>query len=280
MSTSQVQKLRAEHKSIVAQMTHVADQIPRGQKMSGALLERWNSLDESQKLLQQEIRQRETIAKFKEEPRPAFRGVDSSPASETRAQELRRSKEYARDVEYWLRTGQVGAALGEMHCYTNPLSPRTDQTVHEEMLAGLEKRTYSGLGSSPSANGVTLAPIDFENKIIERMKGIGGLRAISQVVTTGNGQPLHYPFLDDTAQEGGWVAEGTGPVAQQNPTSVSESVLESYLASSKQILLSIQLFATRISISKTCCSKPSRSGCHASPKRPMRLPQLRGSPRD
>ena len=73
------------------------------------------------------------------------------------------------------------------------------------------------------------------------MKGIGGLRAISQVVTTGNGQPLHYPFLDDTEQEGAWIAEGSGPVAQQNPTSVSESVLDSYLASSKQILLSIML---------------------------------------
>lgn len=60
-------------------------------------------------------------------------------------------------------------------------------------------------GSGPA--GGYLVPEGFRNKIIERLQKIGGLSAEVEHVPTSSGNPLPWPTVDDTANEGEIVAE-------------------------------------------------------------------------
>src|SRR5258707_14821591 len=48
-------------------------------------------------------------------------------------------------------------------------------------------------------------------KLIEVMKGFGGLAADCDGFDTGNGAPVQYPSVDDTANSGVIAAEGVAP---------------------------------------------------------------------
>lgn len=62
------------------------------------------------------------------------------------------------------------------------------------------------VGSS-TTGGYTVPP-GFRNKIVEVMKAFGGLAAEVESFDTSTGQPLEYPSLNDTANEGDIAAEG------------------------------------------------------------------------
>ena len=64
-------------------------------------------------------------------------------------------------------------------------------------------------GSGPA--GGYLVPEGFRNNIIERLMRIGGLSAEVEHVSTSSGNPLPWPTLDDTANEGEIVAENAAP---------------------------------------------------------------------
>lgn len=74
----------------------------------------------------------------------------------------------------------------------------------------LEFRAQSGgVGSA----GGFLVPEGFRAKIIDRLMKIGGLSAEVEHISTSSGNPLPWPTLDDTANEGDIVAEGAAAVA-------------------------------------------------------------------
>lgn len=61
-----------------------------------------------------------------------------------------------------------------------------------------------GVGSQ----GGYLVPPLFRQKLIERLKAFGGIGAVASRYTTGNGNPVEWPTIDDTANVGEIVQEG------------------------------------------------------------------------
>jgi HK97 family phage major capsid protein len=82
-------------------------------------------------------------------------------------------------------------------------------------------------------------PIGFQREIETKLISFGGIRRNSRVLNTSTGNVLNWPTEDDTANVGNWVAE-SAPVSQANPT-FSNVQFNAYLASSKQVLISVQL---------------------------------------
>jgi HK97 family phage major capsid protein len=71
------------------------------------------------------------------------------------------------------------------------------------------------------------------------MKAYGRMRVVCRILNTSTGNLLDWPTLDDTSQEGEFLAEQS-PVTQVNPT-FGQVQFQSFLASSKQVKVSVQL---------------------------------------
>lgn len=113
------------------------------------------------------------------------------------------------------------------------------ESILDECL-NLESRTYAGLGDATSStDGYYLVPIGFQRELEKRLISFGGMRRNARVLNTSTGNVMNWPVADDTANVGNWVAEA-GAVAQVNPTFTNVQ-FNAYLASSKQVLLSVQL---------------------------------------
>jgi HK97 family phage major capsid protein len=113
------------------------------------------------------------------------------------------------------------------------------ETILDECL-DLESRAYAGMGDATSAaDGYYLVPIGFQRELEKKLISFGGMRRNSRVLNTSTGNVLNWPTADDTANVGNWVSE-SGPVSQVNP-STGNVQFNAYLASSKQVLLSVQL---------------------------------------
>ncbi len=106
----------------------------------------------------------------------------------------------------------------------------------EFTLTGAEQRTYSGL--SDAADGV-LIPAGFMRELEVRLKAYGQMRDACRRIVTASGNPLPWPKMDDTANQGTWLAEAA-PVNQTNPA-YSNLTLGANLLSSDQVLISVQL---------------------------------------
>lgn len=62
------------------------------------------------------------------------------------------------------------------------------------------------------SEGGYLVPETFRNRIVERLKAFGGLANVVENFTTGDGAPVRWATLDDTANLGEIVAENAAPV--------------------------------------------------------------------
>lgn len=72
----------------------------------------------------------------------------------------------------------------------------------------MELRAQSeGTGSQ----GGFFVPAQFRNKLVERLLAFGGLASAAESITTDGGNPLEWPTLDDTSNEGAIVGENGAP---------------------------------------------------------------------
>lgn len=71
---------------------------------------------------------------------------------------------------------------------------------------------YRAQAEGTGAAGGFLVPAGFVQKITERLKAYGGIAQEAEHISTGNGNPLPWPTVDDTANEGEIVAENANPV--------------------------------------------------------------------
>jgi HK97 family phage major capsid protein len=137
--------------------------------------------------------------------------------------ELRNSQEYRK--AFWK--------------YTRGRKDAKPDSILDECLA-LEARTYAGLGDAGSGtDGYYLVPIGFQRELEKRLISFGGMRRNCRVLNTSTGNVLNWPTADDTANVGNWVAEGSA-VSQVNPATANVQ-FNAYLASSQQVLISVQL---------------------------------------
>lgn len=109
------------------------------------------------------------------------------------------------------------------HAYLTPVPPaavhvaaaRADDTLERAfdhyMRTGRENQDLAELRAqsvgTDSAGGY-LVPPGFRDKLTERMKDFGGVANVVETITTSDGRPLEWPFIDDTANEGEIAAEG------------------------------------------------------------------------
>lgn len=93
---------------------------------------------------------------------------------------------YAKAFDQYLRTGRPNADL---------------QAI----------QNAQGVGTD-SAGGFTV-PEEFRQRLVERMVEFGGIANEVEVISTAGGEPMRWPTLDDTANEGEIAAEGAGGVA-------------------------------------------------------------------
>ena len=197
-------------------------------------------LDAQQKALDVQIRAIEDTNKLTEEMRrvnappqpqpgaeipPENRG--GAPDFETatkRHMEKLDSKEYRSAFFEWARRGNR--------------TSRSNMDILEGVNA--EVRTYTGLNTSTSddAAGYTV-PIGFQKELEVKMKAYGRMRDNCRVLTTSTGNTLDWPTMDDSGNTGEFLSEGSS-VNQLNPT-FGQVQFNSYLASSKQVLISVQL---------------------------------------
>lgn len=77
-------------------------------------------------------------------------------------------------------------------------------------ISGL--RVTNAQGEGGSAAGGYLVPSTFQQKLVDVRKSFGGFAAEADTLNTGDGAPLEYPTLDDTANQGDITAE-SGVVA-------------------------------------------------------------------
>jgi HK97 family phage major capsid protein len=132
----------------------------------------------------------------------------------TRYEDLEGQLQRARKVdEVQKRHAAIKAAVPGQ--YITGAQPKDDDTLDrafahyartgKENADLVELRAQSeGTGSE----GGFLVPDKFRQKLVNRMKAYGGLANVVDEVTTGDGAPLSWPTVDDTANVGEIVQEG------------------------------------------------------------------------
>jgi HK97 family phage major capsid protein len=102
-----------------------------------------------------------------------------------------------------------------------------------------ELRTYFALDTTTSNQaGGFIVPTTLVNTLEVKLKAYGGMLQDADVVLTSSGNPMNWPTMDDTANKGSWIGENSA-VNQTNPT-FAQVAMSSYLASSDQVLVSVQ----------------------------------------
>jgi HK97 family phage major capsid protein len=91
---------------------------------------------------------------------------------------------FTRAFDHYLRTGQQNSELIEFRAQSE------------------------GTGTA----GGFAVPASFRNKLVEKLKAFGGIASVSEEFSTGDGRPVEWPTLDDTANVGEIAAENAGPV--------------------------------------------------------------------
>lgn len=74
--------------------------------------------------------------------------------------------------------------------------------------ADLERGPVNAQSEGVPSEGGYLVPDEFRVKLVERLKAFGGIGGVAERYTTGNGRPVEWPTIDDTANQGEIVQEG------------------------------------------------------------------------
>lgn len=122
--------------------------------------------------------------------------------------------------------------------FQKELDPNKLNETERQIFDNVHER--ADLGTSSSGGGV-LVPTETQDRIIQRMKFMGGVRPVADVTRTRDGRTFSFPFSDNTADAGEQISENpASDTATLNP-SFSEKKIESFLYSSKEFLVSRQL---------------------------------------
>jgi HK97 family phage major capsid protein len=235
--TDREKQLREKRAALITEMR----QLTEGDKFTGEAQKRWAALDTQQKDLKGQIEACSAQGALDEEmrhvtppPQPQLGVGDPTtrehatdeearlaelPEAERRAFQVANSREYRTEFLRWARTGQASTKL---------------QGFAKELR-------YIAMNAGTASQGEYTIPVGFQRELEIAMKAYGGMRRNARVVPTNTGNALHWPAVDDTANQGRWLAQAPNAgVSQTNPM-FSEVVYNAYLASSDQVLVEVQL---------------------------------------
>ena len=201
---------------------------------------RWNELDAQQKALDAQVRSIEATETLTAEMREVKAPPQAQPGTENlgNRQTATTPEDAAKRVREKLESPEYRSAFMEFCRRGDSKMSRSSLEVLEGVNA--EARTYTGLQTPTSGDGAGYSvPIGFQRELEIKMKAYGRMRDACRILTTSTGATLDWPTMDDTSNSGEFVGE-SNPVSQLNPT-FGQVQFASYLASSKQVLISVQL---------------------------------------
>ena len=109
----------------------------------------------------------------------------------------------------------------------------------ETVLADYAKQVQNAQSTGVESEGGALVPTTFGGKLIEAMKGHGGMRLVASVQPMSSGETIQWPTVDETGEEGEWTAENAD-VTDGDVTFGTVSI-GAHKASSKVITIPIEL---------------------------------------
>ena len=200
---------------------------------------RWAELDKEQKALDNQIKAIEATETLRSEQAEVIVPPNADPGAT-----LPGAEDRANGPESAIKRHQARLASPEYrNAFFESLRHGRQNCSHESRTllneVQREARTYSGLNTTTGSQGGDVVPVGFQKELEIKMKAYGRMRANCRVVNTSTGQTLDWPTFDDTANSGSWIAQGSS-VNQTNPT-FGQVTFNSYLGSSDQVLISVQL---------------------------------------
>lgn len=121
---------------------------------------------------------------------------------------------------------------------TSFLNQEERQILAKNIQKPEDGETRALSATTGTAGGYTV-PQGFYDQIIEAMKWFGGMRNVSNVLSTDSGNALPIPTTNDTSNVGELLAESTQAATQDVP--FGQTTLNAYKFSSKMILVPIEL---------------------------------------
>lgn len=97
----------------------------------------------------------------------------------------------------------------------------------------------NAMSTTTGSEGGYTVPSDVASMVIDAMKAYGGMREVSQVITTAGGNALAYPSSDGTAEVGEIVAENAAASAAD--VTFGTVAVNPYKYSSKKVALPVEL---------------------------------------
>lgn len=199
---------------------------------------RFKALDGQQQSLEEQVAAVERSTKLDAE----MREVIPPPAAQIDPPENRRAaatpENATKRTQERLNSPEYRSAFIDFCRYGERSMPTESRRVLNDVET--ELRTYTGLQTPTSGDGAGYTvPIAFQKELEIAMKAYGRMRENCRILTTSGGNTLDWPAMDDTTNQGEFVGENNA-VSQLNPT-FSQIQFNSYLASSKQVLVSVQL---------------------------------------
>ena len=116
------------------------------------------------------------------------------------------------------RDGDIRARNAAYNTVRSPAGVPSATPRAEDYMAGIRNYMLTGKPNAdlirndqsegvPSQGGY-LVPDQFRVKLVEKLKQFGGIASVADHYTTGNGNPVDWPTIDDTGNVGEIVQEG------------------------------------------------------------------------
>lgn len=201
MSLTDLQEKRGR---LMTQAREALDEITKNtdEARSAELEQRHDAImaefDRVEKNIEREERQAAIEARFEERQRKDRENKRPTNDGETRGQDDGEKKEY-REVFYKFLAG--GADLGELDAEERSILKAGVQSAKEFRMQTTGTNT---------AGGYTV-PVELANFIVKSMKDWGPMydEAVTTVISTGSGNIINIPTIDDTGVTAGKHTEGT-----------------------------------------------------------------------
>ena len=249
---TKIEALYEEKRTLVAEITKLRDKLhdDEGDGWDSQDEERWDKVNKDYNELQQKIEREQRYAEILKdaEDNTGGGGGDRGHSEPGREDEGGGSaRDQAADEE------QRALAL-QAFCSPNSFSLNSEQSGACEAL-GVDprateidlnlatryrgvRREFRAMATTAGAGGETI-PEGFVNNLEIALLAFGGVRQVSSVIRTAEGNDLPWPTTDDTANEGALIAENAA-VTEQDVTT-GALVFNAFKYTSKLVKVSFEL---------------------------------------
>lgn len=109
----------------------------------------------------------------------------------------------------------------------------------ESVLNDYARQVQNAQSTGVESEGGALVPTTFSGTLIEAMAAHGGVRSVANVQSMASGETIQWPTVDETAEEGEWLAENAA--AADGDATFGTTSIGAHLASSKVVVMPLAL---------------------------------------